>query len=139
MKESKTTRSKNQQLFFDMTLGILIYAVVLGFFNDYSNILTTKSYSTTFLVAIVMQILTYTTLLLKSFILDLFKNKNIHKALMGLIVWLILFFSKFVFLSVIDVLFGSSVEINGFIGLIIIISTVVVFTKIINVFYEKLS
>jgi hypothetical protein len=125
----------------DMVLGVLIYAVVLGFFNDYTNILTTKSYSTTFLVAIVMQLLTYGTLKLKSYVVNRFKNKDKfrHKAMMGLGIWLIMFFSKFVFLGVIDFIFGDVVEISGFIGIMMIIISVVIFIKLIDAVYEKLA
>ncbi|MEI6553651.1 MAG: hypothetical protein WCO09_03720, partial [bacterium] len=57
----KQNSNKNQELFLNMLVGTLLYSVVLGFFNDYTDILHTGTYSTTFLMAIVMQILTYTT------------------------------------------------------------------------------
>ncbi len=141
MTEPKINRSQKQQLFMDMILGILVYAVVLGFFNDYTNILSTKSYSTTFLVAVVMQLLTYGTLKLKSYAVDKLKNNDMfnNKAFIGFIIWLIMFFSKFVFLGVIDFIFGSYVQISGFIGILIIIISVVIFTKLINIIYEKLA
>ena len=58
MQRTDPTESPKQQLFREMVLGTLVYAVVLGFFEDYTDILNTWSYSTTFFVAIVMQILT---------------------------------------------------------------------------------
>ena len=61
-----TSSSAKQKLFEDLVQGTLIYAVVLGFFNDYTDIVVTTSYSSTFLLAVVMQVLTYLTLLLKS-------------------------------------------------------------------------
>lgn len=130
-----------QKLFSDMILGTLVYAVVLGFFEDYTNILNTWSYSTTFLVAIVMQILTYLTFWLKSKIINKFKNKEekIYIAIMIFAVWLIMFFSKFVFLAVIDFIFRDSVEISGFIGLIIIILIMTLVKKIIDTIYIKLA
>ena len=48
-------------MFRQMVLGILLHSVVLGFFNDDTDILHTRSYSVTFSVAIVMQLLTYLT------------------------------------------------------------------------------
>ena len=89
-----------------MVLGTLIYSVVLGFFNDYTSILHTGSYSMTFAVAVVMQSLTYATLLLKD------KDggagsgaegRAAAEAAMLFSVWLIMFLSKFVFLGAIAV------------------------------------
>lgn len=133
--------SSKQILFREMTLGILVYAVVLGFFNDYTNILNTSSYSTTFLVAIVLQVLTYLTLLVKKQVAGKFKHKPGagNKAGLVLGVWLVLFLSKFVFLAVIDVLFGSSVEISGFVGLMAVIITMTLAKEGIDYAFNKLA
>lgn len=124
-----------------MTLGILVYAVVLGFFNDYTDILNTKSYSTTFLVAIVLQVLTYLTLVLKKKVAGTFKQKpgTINRVGHVFGVWLVLFLSKFVFLAAIDVIFGSSVEISGFVGLMAIIVTMTLAKEFIDYSFNKLA
>lgn len=124
-----------------MVLGTLVYSVVLGFFEDYTAILNTWSYSTTFFVAIVMQILTYITFWLKSLVVKYFKGKEGKKYVAALVfgVWLIMFLSKFVFLAVIDFIFGSAVEISGFVGLLFIIIIMTVSKKLIDVAYDKLA
>jgi hypothetical protein len=136
-----STTNKKQTIFREMVLGTLVYSVVLGFFNDYTSILDTKSYSTTFLVALVMQILTYLTLLLKQKIVVGFRPKtgSYYKAAMVISVWLVLFLSKFVFLAVIDVIFGDSVEISGFVGLIAIIVTMTIAKELIDLIFNKLA
>jgi len=141
MQTTNPAQSSKQQLFYDMVLGTLVYAVVLGFFEDYTDILNTWSYSTTFFVAIVMQILTYLTFWLKSLVVKYFKGKegSMYKAALVFGVWLILFLSKFVFLAVIDFIFGSAVEISGFVGLMIIIITMTVAKQLIDVAYAKLA
>jgi hypothetical protein len=133
--------SPKQQFFQDMVLGTLVYAVVLGFFEDYTSILNTWSYSTTFFVAIVMQVLTYSTFWLKSLVVKHFKGKEgkRYKAALIFGVWLILFLSKFVFLAVIDFIFGSSVEISGFVGLVLIILSMTVSKQLIDIAYVKLA
>jgi len=133
--------SDKQVLFREMTLGILVYAAVLGFFNDYTDILDTKSYSTTFLVAIVLQVLTYLTLLVKKRVASSFKHKPGagNKAGLVLGVWLVLFLSKFVFLAAIDAIFGSSVEISGFVGLMAIIVTMTLAKELIDIGFNKLA
>lgn len=103
-----------QKLFRDMVLGTLLYAVVLGFFNDYTSYLYTASFSVTFLAAFVMQVLTYLTLSLKNRTVRWFKNRNGRFSKVGLVlgVWLIMFLSKFVFLEVIDFVFGYTIDIR---------------------------
>lgn len=132
--------SSKQQLFHEMLLGTLIYAVVLGFFDDYTNILATKSYSTTFALAIVLQILTSLTLLLKQRVVAQHQRRaDASKVTLVLSVWLILFLSKFVFLAVIDRVFGSEVEISGFIGLMAMIVCMTVLQKIANTIDKQLA
>lgn len=130
-----------QKFFSDMVLGILVYAVVLGFFEDYTRILSTWSYSTTFLVAIVMQILTYITFWIKSLVVKRFKGREGKRYVAALVfgVWAIMFFSKFVFLAVINFTFRDSVEVSGFIGLMGIIITMTIVKKLIDILYKKLS
>ena len=133
--------SNNQELFRNFILGILVYSVVLGFFNDYTDILYTGTYSTTFAVAIVMQLLTILTFRAKDNVVLVFKKKEDRKNNFGLIfsIWLIMFFSKFVFLAVIDIVFQNQVEISGFVGLLLIIVTVTIVQKIIELIYSKLG
>lgn len=132
--------SQKQVLFREMVLGILVYAVVLGFFEDYTNIINTWSYSVTFMVAVVMQILTYLTFEIKKLVTRKFKQKNqkAHFAVLAFLVWLIMFISKFVFLATIDVIFGNSVEMSGFVGIILIIACMSVVKKSIDLMYLKL-
>lgn len=141
MSPARIDHNSKQILFRDMVLGTLVYAVVLGFFNDYTSILDTKSYSTTFLVAIVMQILTYLTLLLKKRIVSGFSQRGGSLSKVGMIlgVWLVLFLSKFVFLAAIDFIFGQAVEISGFVGLMAIIITMTLVKESIDYIFNKLA
>lgn len=116
-------RLGKQELFRSMILGVLLYSVVLGFFNDYTDILDTGSYSTTFAVAVVLQLLTFVTFEFKRRVVATFRSKDkTSKVALALSVWLIMFVSKFVFLAVIDVIFGNNVSVSGFVGLLLIIA-----------------
>lgn len=141
MHSHKATLSQKQLVFREMVFGTLVYAVVLGFFADYTSILETKSYSTTFLVAIVMQLLTYLTLLVKQRVVTQFSSSSGIMNKTGLVVgvWLVLFLSKFVFLAVIDVLFGENVQISGFVGLLAIIVTMTIAKELIDYIFAKLA
>jgi L-asparagine transporter-like permease len=140
MLEAKQTRSSKQQIFRDTVLGTLLYAVVLGFFNDYTDILTTRSYSITFACAFVLQVLTYLTLMLKGAVVNHHNRKAASsKLLLALSVWLILFLSKFVFLAVLDAIFDQDVEISGFVGLLAIIICLTLAQKAVEYTYKRLS
>lgn len=137
----KLANNGKQELFLSMVLGILLYSVVLGFFNDYTDILHTSSYSVTFLLAIVMQILTYLTFEVKKLAQSWFEDKNGHWYRVGLIftVWLILFLSKFVFLWVISLVFRQEVYISGFVGLLFIVAILTVLQQLFELIYYKLA
>jgi glucan phosphoethanolaminetransferase (alkaline phosphatase superfamily) len=133
--------TKKQQIFRDMFVGVLLYTVVLGFFNDYTSFLHTGTYSVTFSLAVVLQILTYLTFAFKDWIKTLFpKNRQTkQKVGLGFSIWLIMFFSKFVFLGVISVIFKDDVEISGFVGLLLIVACLTLAQKLAGVIYEKLG
>lgn len=130
-----------QDLFLSTVVGILLYSVVLGFFNDYTDILHTTSYSVTFALAIVMQVLTYLTFQVKNLAQSWFKEKNGSWYRFGLIftVWLILFLSKFVFLWVISLVFRQEVQISGFIGLLLIVAILTVLQQLFELAYKRLA
>jgi len=57
MNEPRSFTSQ-QLLFKELFVGTLIYAVVLGFFDDHTSIVETQSYTYVFLAAIVLEVLT---------------------------------------------------------------------------------
>ncbi len=137
----KTSVSNKQEIFRNMIVGILLYSVVLGFFNDYTNFLHTGTYSITFSLAIVMQILTYLTYMVKDRVVDWFNGHEnpINKVWLVFCVWLVIFLSKFVFLWVIDFVFRGTVEISGFIGLLIMVVILTIAQKLLELIYIKLG
>lgn len=135
--------NSRQQIFREWTSGTLIYAVVMGFFNDYTDFLHVESFSTVFLAALVMQALTFATFGLKKVVTRWYRGRSGSgtgtKIAHGLSIWAIMFFSKFVFLGVINIVFGSTVEISSFIGLVLIIAVMVIFSRLIEVIERKLG
>ena len=141
MSVKKIDINNKQEIFRNMVVGILLYSVVLGFFNDYTNILHTGTYSVTFALAIVMQILTYLTFMTKDRVIGWFNRVDKSKNKIWLIfsVWLVIFLSKFVFLWVIEYIFRGTVEISGFFGLLIIVVILTIAQKLLELTYNKLE
>lgn len=129
--------SPAQSFFRNLLLGTLLYSVVLGFFNDYTEMLQTSSYSVTFGLAIVMQLLTMLTFAAKDAVQGHFNGKRSNGVLSrwakaGLIfgVWFVMFSSKFVFLAVIEAIFRQQVQLSGFVAIFIVVAVLTVLQKL---------
>ena len=133
---------QNKQAFFrTMLVGTLLYTVVIGFFNDYTNVLHTRSYSITFALAIVLQILTFLAFSLKKYIVTKTKKLSGKKATFAMVfgVWGVMFVSKFVFLWAIGVVFKDSVDLTGFVNILIVVATMTLAQKILQLIDAKLA
>ena len=133
--------TSRQLIFKELFVGTLIYVVALGFFNDYTSFVYIDSFSTLFFAAIVLEGLTYGTLLLKSKLAAQLKGKEavLHKAALLFAVWLVLFLSKFVFIGVVDVVFGDAVAIKGFFGVTGLVITVTILRKLADKVFAALG
>lgn len=131
MKSNESVFSSRQIIFQELFIGILIYAVVLGFFNDYTTVVDTKSFSTVFLSSVVLEFLTYLAFSIKSKIIKLLSNRQgmVSKIIMFFSVWLVMFSSKFVFVWIIDKIFGDNININGFFGILLVVLSVTIIHK----------
>jgi hypothetical protein len=135
------TRQNRQQAFRDMLIGTLLYSVVIGFYNDYTTILHTRSYSVTFALAVVLQLLTFATLWVKKAIVHRSKRITGKKGTVVLIfsVWLVMFLSKFVFLWVIGIVFKESVQLEGFVNILLVVATMLLVQKVIDYIDTRLG
>ena len=131
MENNKPRFTQQQLIFKEMFVGTLVYAVVLGFFNDYTAMVQAKSFSTIFFASVVLQLLTYLVFLLKKRIVSHFKVKAglVSCFAMVFLVWLVLFLSKFFFVWVIDQIFGDNINIYGFFGIFFVALSATVLSK----------
>lgn len=140
MKTAASVFNSKQLLFKELFVGTLIYAVVLGFFNDYTTIVYAKSFSSLFFASIVLELLTYLVLLLKSRIVARLKDGSVrHRLVMVFAVWFIMFVSKFVFIWAIDAVFGNYVNIQGFFGILWVVLSVTLIHKLADTIFMKLG
>lgn len=141
MKYKQANFSHKQLLFKELFVGTLIYAVVLGLMNDYTHIVEARSFSTIFYASIVLEALTYLAFMLKAKIVTWLKDRSgtTYKALMFFSVWLVMFLSKFVFIWVIDGVFGDNININGFFGILAVVLCVTVVHKLADKVFAQLG
>lgn len=124
--------NSRQELFLELFVGTLLYAVVLGFYNDYTSLVYAKSFSTIFFAAAVLEALTYMALRLKGNIVRWLKRHEGfgYRLLTFLCVWFVMFTSKFVFVWVLDLIFGSYIAITGFFGILLVVASVTILQKL---------
>lgn len=117
-----------QLLFKELFVGTLIYAVVLGFFDDYTSMVEARSFSYVFIAAIVLEVLTCAVFAVKDAIVGSLRHRasRASTVLMAFGVWFVMFASKFVFIWAIDVVLGDDVDINGFSAIFVIALVVTV-------------
>jgi uncharacterized membrane protein YvlD (DUF360 family) len=133
--------SARQLLFKELFVGTLIYAVVLGFFDDYTSIVEARSFSYVFLAAVVLEVLTCGAFAVKDAIVGRLRHRGSRSALalMALGVWFVMFSSKFVFIWVIDLVFGDDVDINGFFGIFAVALVVTVVHRLADQVFARLG
>lgn len=134
------TLSKKQATFVDWTIDLLIYIVILNLFAEYSSAFYFDTFTITIFTAVVLKGLLKVIISLEHKVSHFFKQKEgeIYRYLNIIIAFLILFLSKFLILEVIDIIFGPRVEIYGFIPLVVLIITMIVTRKILELIYNKL-
>ena len=133
--------SQKQIVYKDIALGALVYASVLGFFNDYTNIVEAKSFSTVFLGSLILSVLTFLVLQIKKKLINNLKvsQENITKVLFGFLTWFVMFSSKFVFVGLIDLIFSNNLNINGFFGILLVVLAATLSQKTLELFFKKLA
>jgi hypothetical protein len=131
-----TTPTRRQMVFFSWTKDVLIYIVVLNLFVEYNTKIIIDSFTISIFTAILLKILLEIILKLEHRVSDAFAA---YKILRILLVWLILFGSKFLILEVVDLVFGEHVELGKFLDVIILVITLMVVREVFNRIYISLG
>lgn len=131
----------SRQIYWDWVLGTLVYMVVLSMFDDYTSVLYISSASIILLTSVVLQALTFWTLSFKTWLGSQFTYpaQQRFRPAKFFALWFVLFSSKFVFLWVLDVIFGEHVAISGFLGLLSMIVLMTVTKEMIIYFDSRLA
>ncbi|MCC6674282.1 MAG: hypothetical protein IT339_03735 [Thermomicrobiales bacterium] len=141
MSESRPPFTRRQLVFAELAVGTLIYAVVLGLFDDYTDLVDAKSFSTIVFASMLLEVLTFLTFLFKDwwigFLTSWRGELSRPQKLFGL--WLVMFFSKFVFLWAIEFVFQGNFEVGGFFSVLILVTCVTVLAKLANAFFVRLG
>jgi len=137
--------SKRQQLFFRYSFFILVDFAVLGFFNQYWDLVFIESFSVALLAAVLLQVLLQITIAIEHRVASIFKAKPGVRAkiLRVLSAWAILFGSKLVILEAINISFGSSVTfggpVHGLVAFIVVVIGIIIAEQLFSWIYRSLA
>lgn len=141
MKAQPLPLTKRQLIFAELVVGALIYAVILGLFDDYTDLVDAKSFSTIVFASILLEALTFLTFLFKDWWIGFLTRwrggLSRPQKLFGL--WLVMFFSKFVFLWALEFVFRGSFQVGGFFSVFILVACVTILAKLANAFFVRLG
>lgn len=131
MTEDKLTAfNTRQQLFLKYTLFVLIDLAVLGFFNQYWDLIFIETFTVALLTAVLLQFLMQVAIRVEHMAAHrLFGDKKDTrtKVMRGVSAWAIIFVSKLIILKAIALSFGDSVVFGGPIhGLVAFLTLVIV-------------
>ncbi len=133
--------NRQQLIFLELLVGTLIYVVVLGLFEEYTDLVSATSFSNIVLASVVLEGLTFLTFLFKDRLIRILTQLRGElsrpQELVGL--WLVMFFSKFVFVWGIDFIFRDDFEVRGFFAILIVVTCVTVLAKLGNAFFMRLG
>ena len=128
--------TKRQMIFFSWTKDVLIYILVLNLFVEYNSKIIIDSFTISIFTAILLKILLEIILKLEHKVSDVFKP---YKVLRVILVWLILFGSKFLILEVVDLVFGEHVELGKFLDVIVLVIALMVAREVFTQIYLALG
>ena len=135
------TITRRQDLFISWSTAILLNILVLGLFDEYSDRIAIDSFTILIFTCVVLRALVEATLRLEHWARSFFwrRGGTINRVLGVVAMWAILFSSKFVILEVIDIIFRDDVEIDGFVPLVLLITTMIVAEKAVEAASERLG
>ena len=119
----ETPPTRRQMTFFSWTKDVLIYILVLNLFVEYNAKIVIDSFTISIFTALLLKILLEIILQLEHKVSAAFKA---YKVLRILLVWLILFGSKFLILEIVDIVFGEHVQLGKFLDVILLVITLMV-------------
>jgi hypothetical protein len=109
-------------------IDVFVYVVVLNLAIEYLPSVISESFSMSLLTALLLKIALEVVLLLKGHIVEGLRAANTRraKAAIGVVLWVVAAGSKFVVLTLVDLVFGDAVSLGGFVSVTLLIAVLLV-------------
>jgi hypothetical protein len=104
-------------------VDIFVYVVVLNLFVEYFPRVVSETFTLSLLTAVLLKGVLEVVVAAKSRVKDRFRSASTPtgKVVAAVMLWLVLFGSKFVVLELIDLVFGAGVSLGGFLSVTLLI------------------
>lgn len=135
------TVTEAQARFADWMTDVLIYIIVLNLFVEYVDNIVIDSFTISILTAILLKLLLDIILGFEHRIRGWFSAREgaIYRILGPVVVLSILFFSKFLILEIVDIVFREHVELGHLIEVVALVITMMVARRVVGVIYRRLG
>ena len=135
------TMTSAQASFVSWVSAVLVDIVVLNLFVEFVHTVVIDSFYISILTAVLLKLMVDAVKGLEQRVSAYLSAKQgaAWKPVRYLAVWLILFLSKFVILEVVNVVFGSHVELGSFIEILAIVVTMLVANAALEAVYRGLA
>lgn len=140
-KVAKVTITRAQFIYVTWYVDILIYTVVLNLFAEYVEAIWIESFTISLLTAILLKALLALIGRFEQRVHHYFEHKEgTGWKVLGLVaIFSILFFSKFLILEIVDLVFGDQVELGHFIEVVVLIISMIVARVLADWIFKRLG
>lgn len=128
--------TRQQLAFANWTKDILIYIIVLNLFVEHNAKITIDSFTISIFTAILLKILLEVILRFEHRLSDALKS---YKVIRVILIWMILFGSKFLILEAVNLVFGDHVILGSLLDVVFLIIVLLASREIIKRIYVSLG
>ena len=133
------TVTRRQQVFAGAVLNVLVNVVVLNLFVEFADEVIIDSFWISVLTAVLLTVMIGVLSKFEHRIHQYFFERHSWKVAGVLVIWLVLFGSKFLMLEVIDVVFGDHVSLGHLLEVILIVVAMMVAAQVMQLIYDRLG
>jgi hypothetical protein len=108
-----------------VVIDIFVYVVVLNLFVEYLPLVLSETFTLSLLTAVLLKGVLEVVLVAKNRVITRFRQAStaIGKAAAAIMVWAVVFGSKFLVLEAVNIVFGDRVSLGGFVSVTLLIVT----------------
>ena len=140
-RKDTVTITQAQKIYVSWFVDVLIYVVVLNLFVEYVPNVVIDSFTISILTAILLKVLLATIMHFEHRVHHRLEQKEgrVYRILTPVVMFAILFFSKFLLLEIVDFVFGEHVELGHLIEVVFLVIALVAAREISNRIYLRLG
>ena len=109
-------------------VDVFVYVVVLNLFVEYVPAVISETFTLSLLTAVLLKGVLEVVVIAKKRVVTRFRQADtpVGKVVAAVLVWAVLFGSKFLVLETVDIVFGDSVSLGSFVSVTLLIITLLV-------------